>query len=290
MTIDDASAMGIFLFDRGGQIVAFEEKPARERLEEIGRSIPAGATFARHTDDKPFIASMGVYVFSRKVLLDMLARDDAKDFGREIIPAALDQFRVQSHLFGGYWADVGTVDSFYRGEHHAHAPRRAVHVLRSAPAHLYASALPAGIALERLLGAQRQPRGGLLPRSLHGRGIDRRHPHDDSAWSRRPALGPPRRGLLRHEDEAAKGGGRPPLGIGRDVVLDRVIVDKNARIGDGARLVNEGLLREFDGDGFFIRDGVIVVPKDGVISPGRRRNGSNSACPTPSPSRVLTPP
>ena len=72
------------------------------------------------------------------------------------------------------------------------------------------------------------------------------------------------------DDEAAKGGGRPPLGIGRDVVLDRVIVDKNARIGDGARLVNEGLLREFDGDGFFIRNGVIVVPKDGVIKPGTR--------------------
>ena len=64
--------------------------------------------------------------------------------------------------------------------------------------------------------------------------------------------------------------GRPPIGIGRDVVLDRVIVDKNARIGDGARLVNEGLVREFDGDGYFIRDGVIVVPKDGVIKPGTR--------------------
>ena len=72
------------------------------------------------------------------------------------------------------------------------------------------------------------------------------------------------------DDEVAKGGGRPPLGIGRDVVLERVIVDKNARIGDGARLVNEGLVREFDGDGYFIRNGVIVVPKDGVIKPGTR--------------------
>ena len=75
-----------------GQIVAFEEKPARARLEEIGRSIPAGAAFAEHSADKPFIASMGVYVFSRAALLTMLARDSAKDFGREIIPAALGQF------------------------------------------------------------------------------------------------------------------------------------------------------------------------------------------------------
>jgi glucose-1-phosphate adenylyltransferase len=63
---------------------------------------------------------------------------------------------------------------------------------------------------------------------------------------------------------------RPRLGIGRDVVLDRVIVDKNARIGDGARLVNEAGVDHADGDGYFIRNGVIIVPKDGVIRPGTR--------------------
>src|SRR4051812_45075541 len=85
----DAPAMGIFRFDRNGQIVAFEEKPSPERLTEIGQSIPRGALFAGHTAEKPFVASMGVYVFSRDVLLDMLAESNAKDFGREVIPAAL---------------------------------------------------------------------------------------------------------------------------------------------------------------------------------------------------------
>src|SRR5262249_12678024 len=113
VTIDEAPAMGLFRFDRGGQIIAFEEKPPRDRLEQIGQSIPAGAAFAPHDPARPFIASMGVYVFSRQVLLDMLAADDAKDFGREIIPDALGQYRVQSYLFDGYWADVGTVASFY---------------------------------------------------------------------------------------------------------------------------------------------------------------------------------
>jgi glucose-1-phosphate adenylyltransferase len=70
------------------------------------------------------------------------------------------------------------------------------------------------------------------------------------------------------EDGAATLAGKPPLGIGRDVVLDGVIVDKNARIGDGARLVNSSGVQEFDGDGYFIRNGIIVVPKDGVIRPG----------------------
>src|SRR5262245_49051078 len=90
----DATSMGIFRFDRSGQIVAFEEKPTPERLSEIGRSIPPGVAFAGHSSDKPFVASMGVYVFSRDVLLDMLQAGDATDFGREVIPAALGNCRV----------------------------------------------------------------------------------------------------------------------------------------------------------------------------------------------------
>jgi glucose-1-phosphate adenylyltransferase len=111
---DDATSMGIFRFDRGGQIVAFEEKPNASRLAEIGQSIPHHSMLSGgHTADKPFVASMGVYVFSRDVLLDMLAADNAKDFGREVIPSALEKYRVNPYLFKGYWADVGTVDSFY---------------------------------------------------------------------------------------------------------------------------------------------------------------------------------
>ena len=70
--VDEAAAMGIFRFDRSGRIAAFEEKPNRARLEEIGRSIPHGTAFTGQTADRPFIASMGVYVFSRDVLLDIL--------------------------------------------------------------------------------------------------------------------------------------------------------------------------------------------------------------------------
>src|SRR5438132_9281085 len=83
--IEDASAMGIFRFDRGGQIIAFEEKPTRERLLEIGQSIPSGAILGGHSSDKPFVASMGVYVFSRDVLLEVIEQEGATDFGRQII-------------------------------------------------------------------------------------------------------------------------------------------------------------------------------------------------------------
>ena len=108
-----ATQMGIFRFDPAGQIVAFEEKPSLERLGQIGRSIPAGATFASHSDDQPFMASMGVYVFSRAVMLDLLEQEAGHDFGRELIPAALGRYRVRPYLYRGYWADVGTIESFY---------------------------------------------------------------------------------------------------------------------------------------------------------------------------------
>jgi len=101
--VDPATAtqMGIFRFDRDGSIVAFEEKPKRDRLQEIGRSIPPGASFGRHTDEQPFMASMGIYVFSRDILLDMLERESGLDFGRELIPGALAKYKVKPYLYRG---------------------------------------------------------------------------------------------------------------------------------------------------------------------------------------------
>jgi glucose-1-phosphate adenylyltransferase len=268
VTIDDASAMGLFLFDREGHIIAFEEKPARARLEELERSIPAGAAFGPQANDKPFIASMGVYVFSRKVLLDLLARGDAKDFGREIIPGALGQFRMQSHLFEGYWADVGTVDSFYQANIMLTRP--------GAPFKFYDPRRPIYTHPRFLPGSQLSDCSVRDVTLAEGCYLD----HctvQESIVGIRTTIQPGavvRRSVLLgadfYEADEDSGAGRPRLGIGRDVVLDRVIVDKNARIGDGSRLINEGLLREFDGDGFFIRDRVIVVPKDGVIAPGTK--------------------
>src|SRR4029077_8897806 len=110
---DTATEMRIFRCDPRGNIVAFEEKPKADRLKEIGRSIPPGSAFARHTDEQPFMASMGIYVFSRNILLDMLEREAGLDFGRELIPNALNKYSVKPYLYRGFWADVGTIESFY---------------------------------------------------------------------------------------------------------------------------------------------------------------------------------
>src|SRR5436190_624538 len=207
VSADDASAMGIFRFDHDGQIVAFEEKPNGGRLREIGRSIPAGSRLGTAAPDKPFVASMGIYVFSRDVLLDALAADSAKDFGREIIPAALGRYRVNSFLFRGYWADVGTVDAFYKANimlanpgspFKFYDPRRPIY---THPRFLPAARLgdctvrAADRGQERAHWRRRRPdqrlrdRGGRRRRLLH----TRRHHHRsegrrDQAWDDRLAV------------------------------------------------------------------------------------------------------
>src|SRR5262245_41889690 len=108
---NDATQMGIFRFDALGHIAGFEEKPNAARLAEMKSSAPPGAVGGL-TPDKPYVASMGIYVFSRDVLLDILKRPGV-DFGKEIIPAALGSHHVQAYLYRGYWADVGTIDAFY---------------------------------------------------------------------------------------------------------------------------------------------------------------------------------
>jgi glucose-1-phosphate adenylyltransferase len=263
----EAPSMGVFRFDRTGRIVAFEEKPRPERLRAIERSIPADATFAGHARDKPFVASMGVYVFSRGVLLDLLAVNDMADFGREVIPSALDRYRVSAFLFRGFWVDVGTIASFYDANIMLTRPGAPFTFYDAhRPIYTHPRFLPGSRLSDCRVGDAIVAEGCYLNRcTIEESVIGIRSSVDEGAEVRRSVL----LGADFYEDAAPPGGAeRPRIGIGRDVVLDRVIVDKNARVGDGARLVNERGLDEADGDGYYIRNGIIVVPKDGVIPPG----------------------
>jgi len=268
VTTEDASAMGIFRFDHDGQIVAFEEKPKRARLDEIGRSIPAGSMFGATPVEKPFVASMGIYVFSRDVLLDALAANNTKDFGREIIPAALGRYRVNSYLFRGYWADVGTVDAFYDANimlTHQGSPFKFYDPRR--PIYTHPRFLPAARLNDCSVREAIIAEGSYLERSTIERSIIgiRSNVQAGATIRRSVLLGAD---FFEADGDQPARGDNPRLGIGRNVVLDRVIVDKNARIGDGASLTNAGRVTEADGDGYYIRSGVVIVPKDGVIKPG----------------------
>lgn len=263
VTPDDATQMGIFHFDDQGQIAGFEEKPSAARLAEIGSSIPKGSTAGGVTPDKPFVASMGIYVFSRDVLLEIL-EEPGIDFGKEIIPKALGTHRVHPYIFRGYWADVGTIGAFYdvniqltrRG-----APFNFFHPRW--PIYTHPRFLPGTRMHDCRIDASIVPEGCYLDQCEIADSVVgiRTHVSAGSRITRSVLLG-----ADFYEEEV--GGSNVRLGIGRDVVLDRVIVDKNARIADGVRLVNDGGIDHLDGDGFAIRDGIIIVPKGAEVTRG----------------------
>jgi glucose-1-phosphate adenylyltransferase len=262
---ETATQMGIFRFDRDGVIAAFEEKPKPERLAQIGRSIPPGSTFATHTDEHPFMASMGVYVFTRRVLVDMLHREQGVDFGRELIPNALGKYKVMPYLYRGYWADVGTIESFYDANvmlGRPAAPFRFWDPER--PIYTHLRHLPASRLTDTYITDSIVAEGGYLERCRVADSVVglRTSICSGASVSRSVILG------ADFYEDGEPPGDLPAIGVGKDVVLDRVILDKNARIGDGARLVNEQNVEQADGDGYWIRGGVIVVPKNGVIRPG----------------------
>lgn len=260
---EDATSMGIFRFDPTGRIVGFEEKPDAGRLAEIGHSVPKGSTFARTSADAPFVASMGIYVFSRDVLLEMLSDTPGIDFGKELIPAALSTHNVHAYFYRGYWADVGTVRAFYDAN--------LALTKQPAPFSFFHPRRPIYTRPRFLPGSR--VNGCHIDRSIVTEGCDltactieesvvgiRSNIRDGSRVLRSVLLG-----ADTYDDDD---GEAVRLGIGKDVLLDGVIVDKNARIADGVRLVNDQGIDEADFDGFHIRSGVIVVPKGAVVTKG----------------------
>jgi glucose-1-phosphate adenylyltransferase len=263
VTPDDATQMGIFRFDEEGHIAGFEEKPNVTRLKEIGSSVPKGSTAGGITPDKPYVASMGIYVFARDVLLEILDQPGI-DFGKEIIPKSLSTHRVNPYVFRGYWADVGTIEAFYDANIQL--------TKRGAPFNFFHPRWPIYTHPRFLPGTRMH--GCRIDSSIVAEGcyLDQCE-ISESVVGIRTRISPGAKitgsvllGADFYEEEAAATDTR--LGIGRNVVLDRVIVDKNARIGDGVRLTNEQRIETADGPGYHIRERIIVVPKGAEVPAG----------------------
>ena len=255
--LETATQMGIF------RSIATAHRRVRGKAQARaprGRSAAASRRARRlptHSDEQPFMASMGIYVFTRRVLLDMLEHEPGHDFGRELIPNALGPLQGAAvsvpRLLGRRRHDRIVL----RDERHAR-PADAPFRFWDRSGRSTRTCGTCRLADDRLPRRDSIVGEGCYLDGLRDRQFGRRRAHARRRGRARHAIGPARRRLLRRRRAAEH---PPPLGIGRDVVLDRVIIDKNARIGDGARLVNEQNLEDADGDGYYIRSGIIVVPK-----------------------------
>lgn len=262
VTAESATGMGILRLDVSGRITGYDEKPQADHLQAIGSSAPLNSPLGVLTPERPFLASMGIYVFSRDVLHDLLRSNPSVDFSRGIISGAIDTHRVHAYMYRGYWADVGTVASFYdvnlmltrRG-----SPFNFFHPTR--PIYTHPRFLPAARVHDSVLD------GALIAEGAYLDTCEVRH----SVVGVRTTIQHGARiinSVLLGADTYDERVGGTTIGIGQDAVLDRVIVDKNARIGAGARLVNAEGVQDIDGDGYYIRSGIIIVPKNGVVRPG----------------------
>ncbi|MGE0454880.1 MAG: glucose-1-phosphate adenylyltransferase [Vicinamibacteria bacterium] len=258
---EETSGFGILKVNRQGRIVHFEEKPGPERLPELVSQMAGSGP--------SYLASMGIYLFNREALERALESDRA-DFGKHVIPEIVPKLRVQAYLHRGYWEDVGTIRSYYAANLALCRPVPPFDFYDAArPVYTHPRTLPATkieqcSVREALICEGSIVIGAEIERSLVGirSRIGRGARVTDSVL-----LGAD---LYESLDELARDAARglPPIGIGEDALIERAIVDKNARIGRGVRIVNEGGAGDREGEGWFVRDGIVLVGKNAVIPDG----------------------
>lgn len=244
----EAHAFGV-LQAEAGRVTAFFEKPKPEAVAHLGDPLPM---------------NMGIYMFKREALVKALRDPDQVDFGRHVLPSMLERFKVRAFPFEDYWADVGTIASYYEVNLALTKARAPFHMVEPGwPFFSRARFLPlSDIHSSRLshvlISEGCTIHGGRIRDSLVGlRSIIRQG--CDIADT-----------LILGNDYYEKGGGPEggvPLGIGKGCVIRRAILDKNVRIGEGCRIMNEKGVEKADGEFFHIRDGITIIPKHAIVPP-----------------------
>lgn len=276
LPVDSAAAEGFGLMrtDAEGRIREFREKPRGEALEAMRVDTGALGLSASEAERRPFLASMGIYVFKRDILFNLLAsHPQATDFGQDIIPAALASgLPLQSYLFDAYWEDIGTIKAFYDANlaladeqpafsfYDEQAPiytrSRYLPPSQIRDSRLHRSVLSEGCLLDRcviehcVLGLRLRVEEGAVLEDTLVMGADA---YESEA----------ERALVR-----SRGG--VPLGIGAGSVVKRAILDKNVRIGANVQVINKDRVQEADRSelGVTIRSGIVVIEKNTTVADG----------------------
>jgi glucose-1-phosphate adenylyltransferase len=270
---DQVSGFGIVKLDEGGRVTDFIEKPKTAETREPFRT-PTEWIEQRgiRAAERPFLASMGIYVFEKKALLDLLnARPLATDFGKEIFPRSIGTRHVQAYLFDGYWEDLGTVKSYHEanlvlaGENPPfdfHSPEGVIYTrARFLPASRFN-----GARLERCLVSDGCVIGEGVRISTSVIGLRSRIGRDCTIKD--SVIIGADRFETDTEREANRRRGVPDMTIGSGTVIERAILDKDCRIGNNVRIVNARNVQDEEGVNYVIRDGIVVIPKGIVVPDG----------------------
>jgi glucose-1-phosphate adenylyltransferase len=269
----EATGCGIMRIDTDGRVTDFEEKPkAPEALERVRTDEDWLARHGIESKGRPYLASMGIYLFNRATLVEMLATTDATDFGKEIFPQAIVTHRVQTHLFDGFWEDIGTIGAFHRvhmelcqpdppfefatAEDTVFTRPRYLPCCRISGATVTDSLVSDGCVIGKgsviensVIGVRAQIADNVIIRNSYIMGAD--------SYSSPKQLA---------SDARAS---RPSVGIGSGSRIENAIIDKNARIGRNVRILNESGATDSEGaPHYVIRDGIVVIPKFTILQDG----------------------
>lgn len=267
VTREEASAFGILRLDSTGRIVDFAEKPKEAaQLDAIELDEQTRAVLGVPPDSTgSFLASMGIYIFRPEVLSELLVGTDTVDFGREVIPQALSQYRVMAFPHDGYWADIGTIPSFHQANLDLTLPLPPLNLYHpELRIFTHPRFLPGTKVNECSVRYSILSEGSILSGSHIADSIIgvRSVVHAGSVIERSIVMG------ANTWETLPEGSDQIPIGIGRDCTVRNAIIDFNARIGDGCKLINADDLTSFDGENYSIRDKIIIVHKNAVIPPG----------------------
>ncbi len=268
VTRQSARGFGVMKVNAGGRIRRFVEKPQDDMLlDSLVTPKKVFDDFGLQADGKEFLASMGIYAFKADVLEELLFKNENwVDFGKEILPSALKSHIVQAHMFYGYWEDIGTVRSYFDASmamtgpnppFEFHDPNNVIYThtrilpgVRIFDAVTKNAIICSGTRIQRatisdaIIGIRSIVRAGAVIKRSVVLGAD----------------------YFEESNEQRK----HPIGIGKNTQITQAIIDHNARIGKNVVIRGSDRLRDRDGDGYVIRDGIIVVLKDAVIPDGAR--------------------
>jgi len=267
---DEAQEFGLLKTNEGGAIVEFREKPKGEALDAMRVDTTRFGLSETEAEKRPFLASMGIYVFNYDRLVELLKTDPTwLDFGREIIPAAIKNLNVQAHFFRNYWEDIGTIRAFYEANLDLAAPLPKFNFFNAeAPIYTRSRYLP--------------------PSKLQGCDIDNTMVSEgcimNGVYARNSIIGLRSRldAGVKIENSIIMGSdffetieeirrdletGKPHIGIGENSIIHRAIIDKNVRIGKNVKLLNVERVENKDGENgcYYIREGIIIIPKGAAI-------------------------
>lgn len=271
-TREQARGFGIMRLDDTGRVLGFLEKPQSDREIDLVRTEPTWIDahgIASHGRD--CLASMGIYLFRRDVLVDLLSKTDYHDFGKEIFPMSIRTNKVQAYLYDGYWEDIGTIRSFYEanialartdapfhfedptGPIYTHA--RSLPPTRLGGAHVHQSLIADGAVLgegtvveNSVIGLRCRIGNNVTIRNSVIMGADYYQPAAELS-----------------DDEAS---GTPTVGIGDGAFIEGAIIDKNCRVGRNAKIGPTTLTVAPAGSPVQIQDGIIVVAAQTTIPTG----------------------